>query len=181
MSDDLYPSGVAELIEIIGEDAVIALAEVFGGTRLHVPKKIREGHGIERAIGRDAANALSAHYSPISIRIPVLREQRANALRASGFSNAKIATRLGMTETGVSRIFARLAAAGRLADRGEAPTETDRPQAGDNPGVPLATDLADALEKQENATKFIAAQGQVAQAIEQLGKAAVAFVQLMGR
>jgi len=43
---------------VIGEAATVALAEEFAGTRLYIPKRVRDGNQITRAIGREAAAAL---------------------------------------------------------------------------------------------------------------------------
>lgn len=99
-----------ELLNAIGEAATFALAEEFAGTRLYVPWRVPDSHRIVRAIGREAANALCAHYSPATIKVPLLRELRARHYRAKGLSTAKIAVRLGLTESGVSKLFQRLKA-----------------------------------------------------------------------
>lgn len=95
----------AELIDAIGEAAAVALAEEYAGTRLYVPPRIKEHHPIVKLIGRNAADGLSEHYGRITIRVPLLRKERALHHRNQGMSNGRIAVRLGMTETGVSRIF----------------------------------------------------------------------------
>ena len=96
-----------EIIDVIGEAAAVALAEECAGVRLYVPAKVTDDHVITRAIGRAAAEKLSAFYSPTTIHVPLLRRLRAERLRQAGLSNAKIAVRLGMTENGVEKIFAR--------------------------------------------------------------------------
>lgn len=105
-------SEASELVEVIGKEGVIALAEKFGGTRLYVPKTVEIDSEIVQAIGLDAAGALSARYAPDVIRIPLAREYRAVHYRCQGYSNAKIAVKLGLTESGVNRIFKRLVARG---------------------------------------------------------------------
>ena len=98
----------SELITLLGERAFIALAEAFGGRRLYVPRKIDIEGEIAKAIGPDAANLLSERKSPDYIRVPLAREVRARHYRAAGLSNGAIATKLGMTETGVNHLFARM-------------------------------------------------------------------------
>lgn len=97
-----------ELVSVIGEVATIALLEEFAGTRLYVPKQVKDDHPITRAIGPAAAHALCAHYSPSTIRIPLGRELRVQHYRANGWAIAKIAVRLGMTESGVNKLVKRL-------------------------------------------------------------------------
>lgn len=96
-----------ELETLLGEVAFVRLAEAFGGTRLYVPTNITPDHEIAAAIGIDAAKALSARLAPDVIRVPLAREQRALHYRALGRSNAQIARSLGITETGVDRLFKR--------------------------------------------------------------------------
>ncbi|WP_174279026.1 hypothetical protein [Sphingomonas bacterium] len=101
-----------EIAATIGEDGLIALAAAFGGTRLYVPERISADHDIVRAIGADAAATLAARFALHTIRVPLAREQRAVRLRSQGASNAQIAVKLGMTETGVNKLFARITARG---------------------------------------------------------------------
>lgn len=111
-----------ELQALIGEEALVRLAERFGGTRLFVPVKITRDHAITRAIGFEAACRLSERLAPDVIKVPLAREPRARHHRAAGRSNAWIATRLGMTETGVEMIFNRA----RAAAKSNAPDLFDR-------------------------------------------------------
>ncbi|WP_326523957.1 hypothetical protein [Sphingomonas sp.] len=93
---------------MIGELATIALAEAFGGTRLYIPMRQHPDCEIVHAIGIIAAQELSHRFAPDVIRVPLLRNMRAQHYRDTGLSHAKIAVRLGMTEAGVNRLFARL-------------------------------------------------------------------------
>lgn len=96
-----------DLEQLIGEEALVALAEAFGGTRLYVPARMTHRHEIAQAIGMDAARKLSDRLAPDVIKVPLAREQRALHHRAAGLSNAQIARRLGITETGVEALFRR--------------------------------------------------------------------------
>lgn len=98
-----------DLKALLGEDGFVALAQAFGGTRLYVPTAIPADHEIAQAIGREAADLLSRRYSPATIRVPLARSERARHYRALGLSNAQIARKLGMAETGVDKLFARMA------------------------------------------------------------------------
>lgn len=97
-----------QLIALMGEAAFIAFAEAFGGRRLYVPTVIGPDHEIAKAIGADAARHLSERVSPDVIRVPLARDIRARHYRAAGLSNGKIASRLGITEPAVNRMFARM-------------------------------------------------------------------------
>jgi len=99
---------VAELVALLGERHFIALAEAFGGRRIYVPTKVNDDSDIAKAIGLNAARLLSGRKSPDYLRVPLARQLRACHYRAAGFSNGDIATKLGMTETGVNGLFARM-------------------------------------------------------------------------
>lgn len=96
-----------ELQALIGEAALVRLAEAFGGTRLYIPTNMYADHDIAQAIGMEAACRLSERLAPDYIRVPLAREARARQYRAEGKSNAQIARALGITETGVDKLFSR--------------------------------------------------------------------------
>ncbi|MBL45146.1 MAG: hypothetical protein CMN71_10650 [Sphingomonadaceae bacterium] len=104
MSEEL----TASLSALLGEEGLIALAENFGGRRLYVPGDIQSDHPIFKALGEERARKLTNLYSPAMIRVPLARTIRARHYRAQGDSNGEIATKLGMTETGVDKIFDRM-------------------------------------------------------------------------
>lgn len=97
-----------ELIALLGDHGFIALAQAFGGTRLSIPQEIDADHEIHAAIGAENATRLADRYAGHVIKVPLAREKRARHYRAGGLSNARIARKLGMTETGVEKIFARM-------------------------------------------------------------------------
>jgi DNA-binding transcriptional regulator LsrR (DeoR family) len=97
-----------ELTELLGETAFLALAEAFGGRRLYVPTDIPADHKIAKAIGTGAAALLAKRKSPDMFCVPLARDLRARHYRAGGMSNGEIATRLGITEKGVERLFHRM-------------------------------------------------------------------------
>lgn len=104
MSEQLTES----LKALLGVEALVSLAERFGGRRLYVPLSIGAGHEIASAIGAEAAAKLARRYSLAFIRVPLARELRARHYRARGLSNGAIASKLGITETGVDKLFARM-------------------------------------------------------------------------
>jgi hypothetical protein len=101
-----------ELVELIGEAALVRLAEAFGGTRLYVPQSLTAKHAIVRAIGPDAARSLVERLAPDVIKVPLARELRARHYRAENLSDRDIARKLGITESGVEKLFARVRARG---------------------------------------------------------------------
>lgn len=97
-----------ELQTIIGEAAMVRLAEAFGGTRLYVPSTIYADHEIAQAIGMEAAQRLSQRIAPDVVRVPLARDLRARHYRAEGQTNAQIARALGMTESSVNKLLKRV-------------------------------------------------------------------------
>ncbi|MEO7468071.1 MAG: hypothetical protein ABIV36_13745 [Sphingobium limneticum] len=102
------------LSDILDADQLIALAEIYGGTRLSVPQKAGDNHPLVQAVGREGFEKLSEAYGYDVIRVPICRELRINHYRAGGLSNGEIAIRLTMTEPGVSKAIQRLKQRGEL-------------------------------------------------------------------
>lgn len=98
----------AELLNLIGPTAFLRLAESFGGRRLFVPVSA-DGTQLTTALGRETTERLIGRYGRSYLRVPLARAHRARHYRDAGLSNGEIAHRLGMTETGVDKIFARMA------------------------------------------------------------------------
>lgn len=96
-----------ELLNLLGEADFLHLAEAYGGSRLYVPAN-ELGTALSKAVGADAARKLSRRYPRAYLRIPLARAARASRFRQDGLSNAEIAKRLGMTESGVDRLFDRM-------------------------------------------------------------------------
>jgi len=98
---------ISELKKLLGIDDFIRLAEAFGGTRLFVPARTIDTK-VEAALGESVAKKLAEHYGRDYLLVPLAREERARQYRAIGCSNAEIARRLGITESGVNKMFARM-------------------------------------------------------------------------
>jgi hypothetical protein len=103
----------AQLFDLLGEEKFVRLCEELGGTRLYVPTNLRDSHVLVQLLGRKAASDLSRAFSPDSIRIPLARDRRALHYRRKGLTCGKIARLLGITESGVNKLF------NRLEDRGD--------------------------------------------------------------
>lgn len=95
------------LAQILGEADFVKLCQELGGTRVYVPYKCREDSDLKEAVGETACEKLSRALAPATIRVPLARRERALFYRReTRLSNAKIARKLGITETAVERIFA---------------------------------------------------------------------------
>ncbi len=97
----------AHLIDLLGEDLFIALCQELGGQRKYIAYQPRDGGDLVAVLGADGAARLARAMAPATIRIPLARRERALYYRRQGLSNARIASRLGMTENGVGKLFAR--------------------------------------------------------------------------
>lgn len=123
------PALEATLLAQIGDDAFQKLVEAFAGTRLYVPRSDTRGvkrgsnapawltnalprrvskRQLQRIVGKDAADILARHYAGSYLRVPLAREWRARLYRSQGCSNAQVALKLGMTETGVEKMWKRM-------------------------------------------------------------------------
>lgn len=98
---------IKHLRAILGDDGFIRLVEELGGTRLYVSWEMKDGSDVVQAVGRVAADKLSRAFAPAIIRVPLARRQRALYYRKAGLSDARIASKLGMTENGVGKLFKR--------------------------------------------------------------------------
>lgn len=102
MSEDL----TSELMDALGDDGFFALTEAYAGTRLYVPGNPSRSD-LSTTIGVDHARRLSQIFPGSYIKVPLARTFRALRYRSAGASNAEVARRLGLTENGVERLFAR--------------------------------------------------------------------------
>jgi len=96
-----------QLKDILSEEAFALMAQELGGTRVYVPSRLSDDNEIVQAIGRASAEALSKALSGATIRMPLARHERALYWRGQGLSNSRIARKLGITEGGIDRLFAR--------------------------------------------------------------------------
>jgi len=115
MDTDLLPPTAAQMVAVIGLEAVLALVEACGGARVYVPQPQALGvdHTLVRALGLDAAERLAAHYGGDAITVPrclaALRGARNRAIRerhAGGARPPSLARRFGLTERQVYAILA---------------------------------------------------------------------------
>lgn len=97
---------IAELHNMLGEDGLIRLAEEYAGLRLYVPSNYDRSELTEK-VGIEIASKLARHYGNDRIKVPLVRDLRARRYRDMGLSNAQIARKLGITETGVEKLFQR--------------------------------------------------------------------------
>lgn len=117
-----YQGHLAQQLKgILGAEGFVQFCQAMGGTRVYVPYVMRDGNEIVRAVGQELADKLARAMAPATIRVPLARRDRALYFRAAGLSDAKIARQLGITESGVCKLF------GRETDLPERPGKATSP------------------------------------------------------
>lgn len=99
---------MADLIEVVGEDAARHLARRFGGTSVYVPRAIGDHHPLCAALNRVAADRLAAWAGGTSIAVPKQPERRARVHelhRAGALTVAQIAFETAFSERHVYRLL----------------------------------------------------------------------------
>lgn len=122
MSDDL----TQELLEMLGEDAFLALVEARGGIRLFVPEDPTDSQLID-IIGGQAAHRLARKYGRCYIKVPLARTMRALRMVRQGKTNTEVALHLRITESGVEKLLMR-ARKGEIVKRPKPPRKVDAGQ-----------------------------------------------------
>lgn len=87
---------------------IAACRKVNIAARYDQPENDERRAVLVEAVGEVAAQKLIDRYASSYLRVPMAREIRAAHYRAKGMSNPKIAVRLGMTETGLDKLFSRI-------------------------------------------------------------------------
>lgn len=122
MSYDWLAPLLAEIADVAGLPAALALAEARGGSRITIPARPGPDHWIVRTIGAEAAERLCAHFrvgecgtKGATIELPVGPSGSAAAIRAKidgllrqGVSADKIAVSMRVHRTTVFRRKARI-------------------------------------------------------------------------
>jgi hypothetical protein len=98
---------MAQLIEVIGQEAAQKLARAFGGTTISVPKVPGEHHMIRAVLGDDDTARLVSYCGGGRIYVPRQAERRARAralYRVGALTVAAIAIETGFSERHVYRL-----------------------------------------------------------------------------
>ncbi len=132
MSYSWLPPLLAEIAEVAGLDAALALAEARGGSRITIPARPRPDHWFAQTVGMEAAEKIAEYYrvgyggaQGATVTVPVgpdggtaraLRLQRSkiDAMIREGLSADRIAREVRVHRT---TVFRRQAALGRRDTR----------------------------------------------------------------
>lgn len=109
---DLLPPVLQDMVALIGLPLTMKLVEVYGGTRLFVPKREVAGdHYLAILLGIEAANKLVAHYGgeehfDIPLALRALKAVRNSQIRAERQSESErvLARRYKTTERNIRLI-----------------------------------------------------------------------------
>jgi hypothetical protein len=93
------------MIELLGEDATLALIEAHGGTRVNVPKAVPAQHPLRDLLGEARFALLFQYFGGTEIVVPQAREWRLRLYQRRGMTRREMARRLGLTE---NRVYAKL-------------------------------------------------------------------------
>jgi Mor family transcriptional regulator len=112
---DELPDSLLDMADHINKEAIMLLVVHYGGTRLHVPKKLPDNHKLTALIGQDAAKELVYIFGGSYIEIPNARHfQRAirnreivRRKREEGLSHRDLARAFDMTERNIRNILRR--------------------------------------------------------------------------
>ncbi len=103
------PELLAEIAEVAGLPAALAIADTRGGTKVHFPASVADDHWLVATVGREAADRLCDHFrvnhkGGVTVVVPrgparfyAVARCRALAMRAEGASIALTARTIGVT------------------------------------------------------------------------------------
>lgn len=98
---------ITQVRAVLSAEEFVRLAEMLGGDRIYVPRRIDDDHDLVAAIGRGAADRLSQAIAPAWLPVPLARRERALFYEAQGLKDHEIARRVHMTRSGVQKLLDR--------------------------------------------------------------------------
>ena len=108
------PELLAEIAEVAGLPAALAIAKFKGGTRTHFPARADDDHWLTVTVGREAADKLCKHFRSrnggISLQVPLgpanfyaTARLMALALSEQGMSTSQTARSVGVSSRAVEK------------------------------------------------------------------------------
>ncbi|MCY4548146.1 MAG: helix-turn-helix domain-containing protein [Defluviicoccus sp.] len=93
------PGALAEIEEIAGRGAALALALELGGIELRVPRPatVTAGHALARVVGLETARAIAERFQGETVYVPMARRALVRHLTRQGTAVADIARLLGIS------------------------------------------------------------------------------------
>jgi len=114
MQDDLQHclcGTLAELVDLVGVTATLAVVQRWGGIRLYVPSSPPSGHPLVETIGQEAADEIATAFPGERLEVPrasaLVRELRDREIRAAypDVSQAQLARHYGLTQRQIRTIL----------------------------------------------------------------------------
>jgi hypothetical protein len=98
------PAHLEPYVTALGVDAAIELFLAFGGTFLYIPRDPKGRSELVRVLGMEKAQALAdlAARTTLPRRLPIGKKWIAQVLKSRGLPEAKIATRLHVSNVTVT-------------------------------------------------------------------------------
>lgn len=116
---------VFDLQACLGMQGYVQLCQELGGQRIYVPYRLKDDSELIEVLGRELAEKFARQFAPATIRVPLARRDRALYFYAAGLTNAQIARRLKITESGVHRLLGREADLPERPGRGKRAAQLD--------------------------------------------------------
>lgn len=101
----------------IGTESLLKLIDEFGGSRIHIPMNITDGHKLARVLGIESSRKLSAYFGGEALYIPIrIRSKQKQSIRneqmwkryTDGQKVISIATEAGLGERQTAYILAKM-------------------------------------------------------------------------
>ncbi len=106
---------LAIVAEVAGEEAARRLARARGGVRCYIPRRAKPGHWLVELLGEREAQAVCDAIGPGEVEVPLAGTGRqadarrhAAELLQRGWSNARVARAVGVSERTIKRLRARM-------------------------------------------------------------------------
>lgn len=95
------------IVDTLGVQGTIALADHAARRTIYIPTAMPRYHPLVRALGHSAALKLCIQFGGQRLTVPTANSLRAPHYRAMGLTHAEIASKIGMTASGVQAMLAR--------------------------------------------------------------------------
>lgn len=99
------PADVATYVEILGVDLAVEFFCVFGGAELYLPERPLGRSEAEALIGADRMQGMAAFRHRLPRRVPLANTWLAHVLRHQGWTAARIARTLRISDVSVRRML----------------------------------------------------------------------------
>lgn len=121
-----WPHAFARIVEIVGDDAARAICRAFGGRECYIAAFPRQGVGLAKVIGIDAAEKLAKEFGSHKISPPTMKITLKERILAENGTLTEIAARLGTSRSYVCQVKRGRAGGGYWTEKCSANREQER-------------------------------------------------------